>query len=118
SVEAPDATTVVFKLKYPTTTFMPSLADPYAVIYPKKILDPDPHWFEQHVLGSGPFKFVKYDIGQEMQGERNPDYYHKGLPYLDGFTAIFAAKQVVRVDAIRGDRAATEFRGLPPSARD
>ena len=47
---------------------------------------------------------------------RNPNYYHKGLPYLDGFVGIFAAKQAVRVDAIRADRAAMEFRGLPPSA--
>jgi peptide/nickel transport system substrate-binding protein len=116
SVEAPDATTVVFKLKSVTSTFLPSLADPYAGIYPKAILDKDPHWFEQHVMGSGPFKFVAYDIGQDIKGERNPDYYHKGLPYLDGFVGIFADKQVVRVEAIRAGRAAMEFRGLPPAA--
>lgn len=116
SVEAPDATTVVFRLKYATTSFLPSLADPYGFIYPKSILDKDPHWFEQHVLGSGPFKFVSYDIGQEIKGARNPDYYHKGQPYLDGFVGIFADKQAVRVDAIRSGRAAMEFRGLPPSA--
>jgi peptide/nickel transport system substrate-binding protein len=116
SVEAPDPTTVVFKLKYATSTFLPSIADPYAFIYPKAILDKDPHWFEQHVLGSGPFKFVSYDIGQDIKGARNPDYYHKGLPYLDGFVGIFADKQAVRVDAIRAGRAAMEFRGLPPAA--
>ena len=59
-----------------------------------------------------------YEIGQSIKGVRNPDYYHKGLPYLDGFDGIFADKQAVRVDAIRADRAAIEFRGLPPSARD
>jgi len=116
SVEAPDATTVVFRLKAVTASFFPSLADPYAFIYPKAILDKDPHWFEQHILGSGPFKFVAYDIGQDIKGEQNPDYYHKGLPYLDGFVGIFADKQVVRVDAIRAGRAAMEFRGLPPAA--
>ena len=68
--------------------------------------------------GSGPFKFVNYDAGQSIKGERNPDYYHKGLPYLDGIVGIFAPKQATRVEAIRGDRAAIEFRGLPPSARD
>ena len=116
SVDAPDATTVVFRLKYAASTFLPSLADPYGFIYPKAILDKDPHWFEQHVMGSGPFKFVAYDIGQDIKGERNPDYYHKGLPYLDGFVGIFSEKQVVRVEAIRSGRAAMEFRGLPPSA--
>jgi peptide/nickel transport system substrate-binding protein len=116
SVEAPDETTVVFKLKFATLSFLPSLADPYAAIYPKAILDKDPHWFEQHVMGSGPFRFVAYDIGQDIKGVRNPDYYHKGLPYLDGFVGIFAEKQVVRVEAIHSGRAAMEFRGLPPAA--
>ena len=36
---------------------------------------------------------------------RNPDYYHKGLPYLDGFVAIYAPKQATQLDAIRADRA-------------
>ena len=116
AVEAPDATTVIFRLKFATTTFLPSLADPFAFIYSKAILDKDIRWYEQHVMGSGPFRFVSHDIGQSMKGERNPDYYHKGKPYLDGFIAIFADKQVVRVDAIRSGRAAMEFRGLPPSA--
>ena len=68
--------------------------------------------------GSGPFKFASYEAGQAIKGERNPDYYHKGLPYLDGFVGIYAPKQATRVDAIRSDRAAIEFRGLPPATRD
>jgi peptide/nickel transport system substrate-binding protein len=116
AVESPDPTTVVFRLKFATNTFLPSLADPFAFIYSKAILDKDIRWYEQHVMGSGPFKFVSHDIGQSMKGERNPDYYHKGKPYLDGFIGIFADKQVVRVEAIRSGRASMEFRGLPPSA--
>ena len=69
-------------------------------------------------MGSGPFKFVGYEAGQSIKGERYADYYHQGLPYLDGFIAIFAPKQATRVEAIRGDRAMIDFRGLPPSARD
>ena len=41
-----------------------------------------------------------------------------GLPYLDRFEAIFAKTQSLRVQAIRGDQAAVEFRGLPPKSRD
>jgi peptide/nickel transport system substrate-binding protein len=117
-VEAPDATTVVFHLKYATTAFLPALADPYAMIYEKKILDKDPHWYEKNVMGSGPFLFESYDLGQSIKGKRNPNYYHKGEPYLDGFVGIFSPKQAVRVDAIRANRAAMEFRGLPPAAID
>src|SRR6204780_3198406 len=117
-VTATDAKTVVFHLKFATAAFMPALADPFAYIYKKETLDRDPHWYEKNVMGSGPFRFVEYQIGQSMKGKRNPDYYHKDLPYLDGFTAIFAPKQSVIIDAIRADRASNEFRGLPPSARD
>jgi peptide/nickel transport system substrate-binding protein len=117
-IEAPDPTTVVFRLKFATSAFLPALADPFNFIYEKAILDKDPRWYETHVMGSGPFKFVGYETGQSIKGVRNPDYYVKGLPYLDGFTGIFADKQAVRVAAIRSDRAAIEFRGMPPAARD
>ena len=117
-VEAPDPTTVVFHLKFATDAFVPALADPYAWIYRKAVLDKDIHWYEKNILGSGPFKFVGYETGQSITGERNPDYYHKGLPYLDGIKGIFADKQVLRVEAIRSDRAQIEFRGFPPTVRD
>ena len=117
-IEAPDPTTVVFHLQFATNAFLPALADPFTFIYKKEILEKDPRWYENNVLGSGPFKFQEYQTGQSIKGVRNPDYYRKGLPYLDGFTGIFADKQAVRVEAIRSDRAAIEFRGLPPAARD
>ena len=117
-VEAPDPGTVVFHLKFATSAFLPALADPFNFIYKKEILDKDPRWYEKNILGSGPFKFVDYQVGQSIKGEKYRDYYHKGRPYLDGFTGIYADKQAVRVKAIRADRAAIEFRSMPPSARD
>jgi peptide/nickel transport system substrate-binding protein len=117
-VEAPDAKTVVFHLRFATAAFLPALADPYAFIYQKQILDRDPHWFEKNIMGSGPFRFKDYELGQSISGVRNPDYYRPGLPYLDGFIGIFADKQAVRVAAIKSDRAAIEFRGFPPATRD
>jgi peptide/nickel transport system substrate-binding protein len=117
-IEAPDDKTVVIRLKFATSAFLPALADPYNWIYQKKMLDQDIRWYEKNIVGSGPFKFANYELGQKITGVRNPDYYRKGLPYLDGFEAIYAPKQATQLDAIRADRAATEFRGYPPSAMD
>ena len=117
-VSAPEDHTVVFDLKYPSGAFIPALANPYNFVYAKKTLDQDMHWYEKNVLGSGPFKFKERQPGAFISGERNPDYYHEGKPYLDGFEAIFAKKQSLRVQAIRGGRAAIEFRGFPPKSRD
>jgi len=117
-IEAPDPQTIVFRLKFATAAFIPALADPFAWVYEKAILDKDPHWYEKNVMGSGPFKFAGYETGQSIKGVRNPDYFIPGLPYLDGFVGIYADKQATRVDAIRADRAAIEFRGMPPAAAD
>ena len=82
-IEVPDDNTIVFKLKFATTAFLPALADPFTWIYKKEILEKDPHWYEKNIMGSGPFKFASYEVGQAIKGVRNPDYYHKGQPYLD-----------------------------------
>ena len=66
-VENPDPKTVVFRLKLPTTAFIPAIADPFNFIYKKEILDKDPHWYEKNIMGSGPFKFVSYDAGSRSR---------------------------------------------------
>lgn len=116
-IETPNDYTVVFKLKFPSGAFLPAVAMPYNFIYSADQLAKDIKWYESNVLGSGPFKFVEYISGSKMVGKRNENYYIKGLPYLDGFEAIFAKKQNVQVQAIRGGRAHSMFRGLPPAAK-
>ena len=119
SVAAPDDHTIVFDLKFPSGAFLPALATPFNWIYSKK--DLDEHGFDWHrnnVNGSGPFTFVQHQPGAFVEGVRNDDYHHAGQPHLDGFKAIIAKKMSVRIQAIRGNRAAIEFRGFPPKARD
>ena len=118
SVTAPNDTTLVFKLKYPSGAFVPVLALPYNFVYAKKILDTDMHWYEKYVLGTGPFKFVEWQTGSHIKAERNEAYYWKGQPYLDGTEAVFAKKYSINMQAIRGGRAYIQFRGFPPKMRD
>jgi len=119
SFEATDDYTVVFNLKFPSGAFIPAMASPFNFIYAKKDLEENGYtWHQQNINGSGPFKFVEYQPGSFVTGERYEDYHHEGRPYLDGFKAISAPKMSVRVQAIRGNRAAIEFRGFPPKSRD
>jgi peptide/nickel transport system substrate-binding protein len=67
-IEATDPNTVVIRLKFPTSAFLPALADPYNWIYQKKVLDKDIHWYEKNIMGSGPFKFAGYEVGQSIRG--------------------------------------------------
>jgi peptide/nickel transport system substrate-binding protein len=113
SVEAPDPATVVFRLKFPSASLFANLASPWNVIYPKKYLDKDPNYFRANVVGSGPFKFKSYVRGSTFEGERNPDYFVKDRPYLDGYKFFISTETSVRAAAIRSGRAYIEFRNLP-----
>jgi peptide/nickel transport system substrate-binding protein len=110
--------TVVFALKYPSSGFIPAVANPFNFIYNAKKLAQDIHWYEKHILGSGPFIFVQHQPGAFIEGKRNANYHHAGKPYLDGFRAMFTKQQSSRVEAIRSGRALIEFRGFPPKVRD
>ena len=112
-VEASDAGTVVFKLKFASASLLPNLASPWNVIYPKKYLDKDPNYFKTSVVGSGPFKFKSYTHGSTLEGERNSDYFVKDRPYLDGYKFFISTETSVRAAAIRSGRAYIEFRDLP-----
>src|SRR5882762_9815059 len=113
SVEAPDPSTLVFKLKFPSASLLANLASPWNVIYPKKYLDKDPNYFKTNVMGSGPFKFKSYTRGATFEGERNPDYFVKDRPCLDGYKFFISPETSVRAAAIRSGRAYIEFRDLP-----
>ena len=118
SVEAPDAGTVVFKLKFPSASLLENLASPWNVIYPKKYLDKDPNYFKLNVVGSGPFKLKNYTRGASFEGERNPDYFVKDRPYLNGYKFFISPETSVRAAAIRSGRAYIEFRDLPNAEVD
>jgi peptide/nickel transport system substrate-binding protein len=118
SVEAPDPGTVVFKLKYSSASLIDNLASPWNVIYPKTLLDKDPNHFLKNVMGSGPFRFKAYTRGATFEGERNPDYFVKDRPYLNGYKFFISPETAVRAAAIRSGRAYIEFRDLPLSEAD
>jgi peptide/nickel transport system substrate-binding protein len=118
SIQAPDPSTVVFRLKWPSAAFLSSLASPWNWIYKADILAHDPRWYETHIMGTGPFKFVEHVKGSHWVGKRNPDYWDKGRPHLDGYRALFISSPAAQVAAIRGERAHIQFRGFSPAERD
>ena len=118
AVEAPDPQTVRFRLKWPESSFLLNLASPWNWIYKADTLAKDPWWYEKNVMGTGPFKFVEHVRGSHWVGKKNPDYWDKGKPYLDGYRAIFISSSSAQVAAVRGERAMIQFRGFTPADRD
>jgi peptide/nickel transport system substrate-binding protein len=118
AVEAPDPYTVVFRLKWPESSFLLNLCSPWNWIYRADILEKDPAWYEKNVMGTGPFTFVEHVKGSHWVGKKNPNYWDTGKPYLDGYRAIFIRDSAAQVAAIRGERAHIQFRGFSPAERD
>jgi peptide/nickel transport system substrate-binding protein len=118
SVEAPDRYTVVFRLHYPSPSFLTMIAHPANFILAKKYLDQDVNYYRGHEMGTGPFKLKNYVRGSYIELERNPEYWKKGLPYLDGIKYFIVKDTSARAKAIRSGRVDVEFRGLPPSEAD
>ncbi|HEX9362063.1 MAG TPA: ABC transporter substrate-binding protein [Bradyrhizobium sp.] len=90
--EVADVTTngdfeVAFNLKRPQPALLALLASGYTPIYPCHV---SPGEMRTKPVGTGPFKFVEFKANESIKLTRNPDYWKKGLPHLDGieFTII------------------------------
>src|SRR5437868_1071308 len=118
AVQAPDPYTIVFRLKWPSGSFLMSLASPWNWIYKADILAKDMRWYETHVMGTGPFIFVEHVRGSHWVGKKNPNYWDKGKPYLDGYRGIYVKDAAAQVAAVRAERAHVQFRGFSPPERD
>ncbi len=78
SVEGP--LKVVFHLKRPQPSLLAMLASGYSPVYPCHVPSAA---MRTKPIGTGPFRFVEYKMNEVARLERNPDYWKKGLPYLD-----------------------------------
>jgi peptide/nickel transport system substrate-binding protein len=80
NIEALDDYTVRFALKEPLGPFLQNIAIAgFSMASPKAIKD-DVEGFWQKPVGTGPFKFVSWNQGTEVNLEKNPDFWGKDLP--------------------------------------
>ncbi|MGL5328620.1 MAG: ABC transporter substrate-binding protein [Peptostreptococcaceae bacterium] len=83
SVKQVDDYTVEFKLKNPQSTFVEKLAR--VGIVPKHAHN---EGFKDNPIGSGPYKFVQWDKGQQVIAQANEHYYGE-KPSIQKLTMVF-----------------------------
>jgi ABC-type transport system substrate-binding protein len=88
-VQALDPYTVRFTLTRPLASFPYILATTGNFIVPKEAVAKYGAGFGSHPVGTGPFMLQSWTKGRQAVLVRNPLYFVKGLPYLDGITFEF-----------------------------
>jgi len=113
-IVAPDKYTVQFKLAEPRPInfIMSAIASGWNVILRKKTLEDNNYNLRKVEIypGTGPFRSKQRVENEKWVMEKNPNYWNKGLPYLDGIefyhalpfsTELGSAVLSGRVDYIR-----------------
>jgi peptide/nickel transport system substrate-binding protein len=98
AVEAPDAYTVVFRLKRPQPSLLLMLASGYSPVYAAHV---PPATYRSSCVGTGPFKVKEWRLGEYIEYVKNPDYFVKGRPYLDGLKYIVIKERGTRTAALQ-----------------
>ncbi|HBK05000.1 MAG TPA: peptide ABC transporter substrate-binding protein [Acetobacteraceae bacterium] len=85
---------VTFHLKRRQPSFLALLAAGWSPVYPCHIPSAQ---MRTKPIGTGPFRFVEYRLNESMKLERNPDYWKKGLPYLDAIEYKIVPNRATRM---------------------
>ncbi len=101
AVEAAEPHTVVFRLKRPQPSLLLMLASGQSPVYPAHV---PPAEHRNRCVGTGPFKLKEWRKGEFVEYVRNPDYFVKARPYLDGLKYLIISERGTRTAAIQSGR--------------
>ena len=92
--KAVNDTTFTIQLKQPFPAFLGLLSMRYCSVVPREIVDFYGSDFRSHPIGTGPFKFKRWDEGVKLVLRRNELYYEydeqgNQLPYLEAVAITF-----------------------------
>lgn len=101
-MEATDKSTVKLTLDTPNADFLWSLASNVCKVLPPETWAIKGDLQEGPLIGSGPWLFKgEWQKGQQFTVARNPDFFEKGLPYVDSFSIFHLQDTATMVNALR-----------------
>ena len=97
SIELLDRYTVRVILKEPFAPFLAVIADSFVSMIPKE------SWptADSKPVGTGPFQFSEYFAGNYIKLKRFPDYWQRGIPYVDELMIRRIPDDTVRTVGLR-----------------
>jgi len=106
AIEAPDESTVVFRLVRPNAALPMALTNKYTVVVPRGFLD-DPASgtkFNEVSVGTGPFRLKQFRPNATLTLERHAEYWQPGLPCLDEITFVTMPNSAAMVVGLQSRR--------------
>jgi len=108
SSEIVDDHTIQLNLALPSRAFLGNLSQaPLAIVSPTAVQKYGDQ-FGKNPVGTGPFKFVKWEDNAEIKVERNPDYHwgpgnvdNQGAAYLDAITFKIIPEEATRIGSVQ-----------------
>ncbi|MBM4331770.1 MAG: ABC transporter substrate-binding protein [Deltaproteobacteria bacterium] len=97
AIQVIDPLTVKFKVKKFDSNLLFNLARGDAVIVSQQTADR----LKSQPIGTGPFKLAEWKRGDSVTMVRNPDYFLKGIPYLDKVIFKFIPDPSAQLAALR-----------------
>ncbi|KAA0700847.1 ABC transporter substrate-binding protein [Neorhizobium sp. P12A] len=114
-VKVVDDHTVEFTLTQPDATFLNDLALNFASIVPKEAVDAAGGDFGKKPVGSGAFILKEWTVGQRLVFEKNPDYFVKDRPRIDGYTVEIGQEPLVALLRLQKGEVDIAGDGIPPA---
>jgi peptide/nickel transport system substrate-binding protein len=108
NIEIADPHTVIFHLKRPQPALLMMFASGYSPVYPAHVPVAE---FRSKCIGTGPFKLKEWKRGEYIEMVKNPEYWVKGRPYLDGIKYVVIADRSTRFAALQTGRLDISFPG-------
>jgi peptide/nickel transport system substrate-binding protein len=106
---------VTFRLKRPQPSFLGLLASGWSPVYPCHVRALD---MRTRPIGTGPFKFVEFKPNELIRVTRNPDYWKKDRPYLDGIEYTIIPNVATRILGFVAGKFDTVFGVTVPLLKD
>lgn len=76
----------------------------YYYVVPKEEVDKWGKDFNTHPVGTGPFMFKEWKRGKSVTLVKNPNYFEKGLPYLDTLVYDIIPSDIIRLGRFENDQ--------------
>src|SRR5438552_11988323 len=108
AIETPDTYTAVLRLRKPQPSLLLMLASGYTPVYAAHV---PPANYRTTCVGTGPFKVKEWRKGEYVELVKNPDYFVKGRPYLDGLKYFVIVERGTRQAAIQAGKLDVSFPG-------